>query len=53
MRTGRRDLPASDPAAAFRAVPDFRYTRPNDGLGLTHQCASAVAWRRIGCGGFW
>lgn len=32
-----------DPAATFRAFPDFRYTRLADGLALTHKRATAVA----------
>lgn len=32
-----------DPAATFRAFPDFRYTRLADGLTLTHKRATAVA----------
>jgi len=32
-----------DPAATFRAFPDFRYTRLADGLALTHKRATATA----------
>ncbi len=32
-----------DPAATFRAFPDFRYTRLSDGLALTHSRAAATA----------
>lgn len=32
-----------DPAATFRAFPDFRYTRLADGLALTHSRAGATA----------
>jgi nucleoside-diphosphate-sugar epimerase len=32
-----------DPAATFRAFPDFRYTRLADGLALTHKHATATA----------
>ncbi len=32
-----------DPAATYRAFPDFRYTRLADGLALTHSRAAATA----------